>query len=262
MSLAPLLLAVPLFLGQFGQDPNEVMSKAGRVGVSLEKRGDVLVITEVEPGTSADTVGLKVGDQILRIDLDNTERFSQSDGAAALRGSHGTRVTLTILPRAQMMPKRVDVMRDVRVYLAHDNSTKMDAEDVAATAAAFRGTEAPPDFAPPTVDVRAGSVLANGVPVTPEVQQSFDRGAGDVGTCLGALRDLLPAGFPAEFGADITVRKDAITVRTDPASGDLASCLGRKAAGWKLPAPKKKEAPLVFRATWSWTQTSEPVPTP
>ena len=66
-----------------------------------------------------------------------------------------------------------------------------------------------------------------------------------------------PDGFPAEFAANIVVKREAITVRTEPPSGDLASCLGRKATEWSLPKPGRKDPPVVFRATWRWVETTE-----
>ena len=246
------LLALPLLFAQFNETPNETVSKAGRVGITVDRRGDVLVVSAVDAGSAAETAGLKIGDQVLRIDLDDTASYSNSDAAAALRGAHGSRVTLTVLPRAAMMPRRLDVVRDVRVYLAHDGSSKMDAAEVKEAIASIARDDA---AAPRVHTATLGSVTQPGANLTREdVRAALQASGPDVATCLGALRDVLPAGFPAEFAADFTVKKDAIGVRTEPPSGDLASCLGKQAARWKLPRPKKKEGPITFRATWSWTE--------
>jgi len=250
MPFASALLALPLLFAQLGENPNEVVSRAGRVGISVERRGDVLVINGVEPGSSAETVGLKIGDQVLRIDLDNAERLSISEASSLLRGALGTRSTLTILPRAAMLPKRIDVMRDVRIYLANENN-RVALDPAKATPL--------PDAAPNRrLDASFVDATHDGKPAPAAVTDALARSGLDVATCVGALRDLLPAGFPAEFAANVSVKKDAITVRTEPPSGDLASCLGKKASAWNLPKPGRKDPPIVFRATWRWAELDSP----
>lgn len=248
---AVLLLAGPVLLGQLGESPNEVVARAGRVGISLDRRAGALVIDAVEPGSSAEQAGLKVGDQVLRIDLDNTGRFSTSEAAAALRGVLGSRSTLTVLPRAQMVPRRVDVLRDVRVYLAHEPSARLDAGELDG-ALRRAGQAVGPDVARPRYDASLVSATAAGAPAPEAIATPLGRSGPDVATCIGALHDVLPEGFPAEFGASFTVRRETISVRTDPPSGDLASCLGRKAARWGLPAPGRKDPPVTFEASWRW----------
>lgn len=250
MPFGRLLLALPLLLAQFGGSPNESASKAGRAGITVDRRGDVLVVSAVDEGSAAEAAGLKIGDQVLRIDLDDTASYSASDAAAALRGAHGSRVTLTVLPRAAMMPRRLDVVRDVRVYLAHDASSKMDPDEVKQAIESITR-----DDATRTLSAVLSSVSENGTNLAREdVRAALLTSGPDVATCIGALRDLLPPGFPAEFAADFTMKRDAITVRTAPANGDLASCLGKKASGWNLPRPKKKGPPIAFRAVWAWAE--------
>lgn len=249
MALASVLFALPLLLAQLGDNPNEVVSRAGRVGISLDRRGDVLVINAIEPGSSAETVGLKIGDQVLRIDLDNAERLSVSEAGALLRGALGTRSTLTILPRAAMLPKRIDVLRDVRLYLANENN-RITPE--------APGTKSPGGGADPSatrrIDASFVEATQGGKPAIAGITDALAKSGVDVATCIGALRDVLPDGFPTEFAANVSVKREAITVRTEPPSGDLASCLGRKAIEWRLPPPGRKDPPIEFRATWRWVE--------
>ena len=241
------LFAAVLLLAQFGENPNERMGKAARIGVDLERVNGILVIQQVTPGSSAETAGLKVGDQILRIDMDNAERFSEGEALAALRGLWGTKTTLTVLPRAQMLPKRVDVSRDVRVYMDHAHSSPMDPSEVMGAI--------PEVGAQPLIEAAVVDVTFGGLPASPEMRDSFGRGAADVATCVGALSELLPADLP-EVRATFTVKRETITVRTEPISGDLSSCLGRKAVGWKLPLPGGKDDPHVFVARWTITKNA------
>ncbi len=222
---------------QFGETPAEIAARAGRVGVHVERRGDVIVVDEVDAGTAAERAGLKVGDQVLRIDLAATDRFSASDAMAALRGLYGSRALLTVLPRAQMLPRTVEVERDVRVYLDSQGPSKGAAESVAA---------ATPTPGAPSVRVRLESV-----DVPPEADReafraAIDRGAADVSACLSAVAELLPSDL-AGFSATLSIAPDEIRVRTQPPSADLASCLGRKAAGWSIP----RRVPLAVGAAWS-----------
>ena len=248
MTFAFALLALPVVLAQFGEDPNETMSRAGRVGITVERNGDVLVIKGVEAGSSAETVGLKIGDQVLRIDLDNAERLSISEASALLRGALGTRSTLTILPRAAMLPKRIDVLRDVRLYLANESGRIK--PDPAATTPV-------PDAAPARrLDASFVEATQAGKAAPANAVAPLAKSGLDVATCIGALREVLPEGFPNEFAATLIVKKDAITVRTEPPSGDLASCLGKRALTWGLPTPGRKDPPIELRATWRWVDVS------
>lgn len=252
MAFATVLLAVPLVFAQLGENPNEVVSRAGRVGISVERRGDVLVVNGVEPGSSAESVGLKIGDQVLRIDLDNAERLSLSEASALLRGALGTRTTLTILPRAAMLPKRIDVLRDVRLYLANEDN-RLSTDPRGAKPAGVQ-----PDARPTRrLDASFVEAVADGKAPRAGVAEALAKSGPDVATCIGALRDVLPEGFPAEFAANVSVKRESIVVRTEPASGDLASCLGRKASEWGLPKPGRKDPPVDFRATWRWVETTE-----
>lgn len=229
-----------LLLAQLGETPGEMVKKAGRVGVSIEKRNGVIVVDEVDPESDAAKKGLKIGDQLLRIDLESTEGMGESAASGRLRGLHGTSVHLTVLPRGQMMPKNLVVTRDVHTYSGGETGIVGDRPDPASSTAQKRRT----------IEARVESLeITAGEPDEEALRDAFARGAADVATCVGAVGELLPNGIP-ELGATMTFRREGtISVRTEPPSADLASCLGRKSIGWKTPKPGKE--PTVVKVRWT-----------
>ena len=241
------LFAGVLLLAQFGQTPQEIASTAGRVGIDVTRAGGNIVVSAVTPGSSAEAIGLKVGDQVLRIDVDNTQAKSQSAASAALRGVYLSSVTLTVLPRGSMLPRTIDVKRDVRLYdVAH--SATADSSDFA---------ERKPEIASsakPVITAKVTDFQKTGGAVSEEkLRAAFDRSPSDVATCIGALDEVLPNGLD-RIGATFTFKKEgSVAVRTDPPSGDLSSCLGRSAARWKV--PKAGKEPTVVQIFWQITST-------
>src|SRR5690349_4464492 len=104
MMTGPMLFAL-LLLAQLNPSPNDVVRDAGRVGLEVDKRGGALVITSVDAGCSAEKAGVKVGDQLLRVDLEATASMSASAVNGDLRGVFGSKVKLVLLPRAAMLPR-------------------------------------------------------------------------------------------------------------------------------------------------------------
>ena len=85
--MGTMFLAGLVFLAQLGQSPNETASKAGRVGIEISKRGGNLVVSAVSAGSSAETSGLKVGDEVLRVDVENETNKSAASAEADLRAA-------------------------------------------------------------------------------------------------------------------------------------------------------------------------------
>lgn len=234
------LLTTILLLGQLGETPGEMAKKAGRIGVAIEKKSGVIVVESVDKDSDAEKQGLKVGDQILRIDFDTTSSMGESTAAGRLRGLHGSKVQLTVLPRASMTPRSVEVLRDVHTYAGGETGM---VGDVKVSDPARKRRQIESSVA--SVEVTGGS------PDEDELRAAFARGAADIATCVGAVGELLPNDL-AELGATMTFRKDgSISVRTEPPSADLASCLGRKSISWKV--PKAGKEPTVVKARWTLT---------
>lgn len=243
MGLSSIVTAAILVFAQFGQTPQEIASKAGRVGIEVTKTGGNIVVSGVIAGSSAETNGLKIGDQILRIDVDNTQARSASAAAAALRGVYLSNVTLTVLPRGSMLPRTVDVKRDQRLYdVAH--SATVDSSD-------FKEKNPEPEtHARAVITAKLTDFQKQaGAGSEEKLRDAFERSPADVATCMGALADVLPNNLD-RVGATFTVKKEgSVSVKTDPPSGDLSSCLGRRSTNWKIPKPGKE--PTVVQVYWS-----------
>lgn len=241
MTLAPAALAAVVLFAQLGQAPGDYADRAGRVGMVIDKRNGAIVVEEITPKSSAEKAGIQIGDQILRIDLDNTQDMGQSAAIGALRGIHGTRVSLTILPRGAMVPRTVEVVRDVKIYGGADSGIVGDVVDPAMREGVKKR---------PTVEAKLEDITVEHSPKSlEEMRELFGRASPDVATCVGALRELLPNDL-AGIGATFTFRKDgAVSVRSEPPSADVATCFGRATTKWKVPKPGKE--PIVVKARWS-----------
>ncbi len=90
------------------------------IGVELTLVGDYLQVTRLLPGGPADTHGgLKNGDLLLGVEdpasgsMVDVEGLSISDVVDLIRGPKGTKVTLTVVSRANLsMTRTVTILRD------------------------------------------------------------------------------------------------------------------------------------------------------
>ena len=90
-----------------------IEGKFGGLGIYLTQEGGTLtVITPIE-GTPAFKEGILSGDRILRIDGESTEGFDLVEASKRLRGKEGTRVTLTVLHPAEIVPVDIVITRAV-----------------------------------------------------------------------------------------------------------------------------------------------------
>lgn len=74
------------------------MGHYGGVGMQIGTRGPDRILTVVSPieGTPAWRLGIRAGDQILKIDDTPTDGMNSSQAAVKLRGPKGTDVTITV----------------------------------------------------------------------------------------------------------------------------------------------------------------------
>jgi tetratricopeptide (TPR) repeat protein len=67
-----------------------------RVGIGIKAEGDYPVIAKIFEGSPAKMAGIEIGDKIIKVNNQSTEKLKLEDVANLLRGEEGTQVTLTI----------------------------------------------------------------------------------------------------------------------------------------------------------------------
>lgn len=81
------------------------------VGMEIGKRDGFLVIISPLPGTPAEEAGLKANDKIIKIDETETMDLYPFEAAKLIRGSQGTKVTLTIYRSSWDETKKIELIR-------------------------------------------------------------------------------------------------------------------------------------------------------
>jgi carboxyl-terminal processing protease len=85
--------------------------KYGGVGVSIGSAGEKIIITGVFDGYSAQRQGLRIGDQILKIDTADVNNLKIDDVSNMVRGEPGSQVKLTIKREGEEKPFEVVLVR-------------------------------------------------------------------------------------------------------------------------------------------------------
>jgi carboxyl-terminal processing protease len=80
------------------------------VGLKLATEDDKLIITSVVPNSPAAEKGLKPSDQLLRVDGESTDGWSEEMASARLQGKTGTTVDVEVLD-AEVGPRTLRLMR-------------------------------------------------------------------------------------------------------------------------------------------------------
>jgi carboxyl-terminal processing protease len=83
------------------------------VGMEIAVKNEVLTVVAPLKGTPAEKAGIKSGDQILKINGDDTHGIDVSTAVQKIRGPKGSVVTLTVLRQGWSDPKEIKVTRDV-----------------------------------------------------------------------------------------------------------------------------------------------------
>jgi len=139
--------------------PEEVRAwKAGSpdgsadAGFSALKSGRMLQVVSVDPGSSAEEAGLRIGDQITEIDGASVRNLSLGQTWRLLRGEPGSKVRLTLLrPDEEVIREEMELIRtvpagpDYRLELDHGivvarlrNLSRVDVDALAGDLARYR----------------------------------------------------------------------------------------------------------------------------
>lgn len=93
------------------QFSNELEGSIEGIGAEIGMKDGHLVVIAPLPGTPAEKAGLKAGDAILAIDKTDTSGMSVDYAVSLIRGTHDTKVTLTILGKADKNSRDVTITR-------------------------------------------------------------------------------------------------------------------------------------------------------
>jgi carboxyl-terminal processing protease len=83
------------------------------LGIEIAIRDEVLTVVSPLEGTPAYRMGIRGGDQIIRIEGESTAGITTSGAVDKLRGPRGTQVTITIAREGEDKPFDVTITRDV-----------------------------------------------------------------------------------------------------------------------------------------------------
>nr|WP_224244358.1 S41 family peptidase [Hyalangium gracile] len=84
----------------------------GGLGVEIARRGERIVVVAAIDDTPAARAGLRPGDEILRIDDENTQGQDLAWALQKMRGPAGKRVLLTIMREGFSAPRELAIIRD------------------------------------------------------------------------------------------------------------------------------------------------------
>jgi len=91
----------------------EISGAFGGVGMEIGKRDDILTVIAPIKDSPAFRAGIQAGDKIVKINDRVTAGITVEEAVNLIRGTRGTRVTLTISPRGSTTTRNVELVRDV-----------------------------------------------------------------------------------------------------------------------------------------------------
>jgi carboxyl-terminal processing protease len=91
----------------------ETKGSFGGLGIEISIKDGILTVISPIEDTPAFRAGIKAGDQILRIDEKFTKDLTIMDAVKRMRGTKGTKVTLTIMREGFDKPKEFPLIRDI-----------------------------------------------------------------------------------------------------------------------------------------------------
>ncbi|SNB45288.1 S41 family peptidase [Geobacter sp. DSM 9736] len=91
----------------------ETKGSFGGLGIEISIKDGILTVISPIEDTPAYKAGIKAGDQILKIDDRYTKDLTITEAVKRMRGTKGTKVTLTILREGFDKPKEFPLVRDI-----------------------------------------------------------------------------------------------------------------------------------------------------
>jgi carboxyl-terminal processing protease len=91
----------------------ETKGKFSGIGIEIALKDRILTVVSPIEGTPAYQVGLKSGDQILKIDGKTTKNITLMEAVKLIRGTKGSKVTLTINREGFSQPKPFVITREI-----------------------------------------------------------------------------------------------------------------------------------------------------
>lgn len=93
----------------------ETRGSFGGVGIEITLVKDVLTVVSPIEDTPAYKAGVKAGDQIIKINGDSTKDITIMEAVKKLRGTKGTKVTITIMREGLAKPSDIELTRSIIV---------------------------------------------------------------------------------------------------------------------------------------------------
>lgn len=91
----------------------ETEGQFGGLGIRIAIRENVLTVVTPLPGTPAYKLGILPGDKIIKIEQDSTQGMSINEAVKRLRGTPGTKVSITIYREGVKDPIEYTITRDI-----------------------------------------------------------------------------------------------------------------------------------------------------
>ena len=104
----------------------EISGQIEGVGMEVGIRDGVLTVISPIKGSPAYKAGIKIGDQVIKIDNTLTNTLKTEEAVGIIRGKKGTTVKLTLMRKNVKEPFEISVIRDVIDIPTIDTETKGD----------------------------------------------------------------------------------------------------------------------------------------
>lgn len=83
------------------------------IGIEITLKDGVLTVVSPIEGTPADKAGLLTGDKILQIEDKSTKNMNLNEAVRLIRGTKGSKVSLTVLHEGAKEPQKYSIVREV-----------------------------------------------------------------------------------------------------------------------------------------------------